>query len=58
MRQLLLTLKDGEAFLHHIDLHSVKYAELYRGADALRYVSIALGGAVNFVTFTSGRGLS
>jgi hypothetical protein len=20
--------KDGEAFLHHIDLHSVKYAEL------------------------------
>ena len=30
------TLEDGEEFLHDIDLHSMKYAEVYRGADALR----------------------
>jgi iron complex outermembrane receptor protein len=43
---------DGEAFLHDLDLRSVKYAEVYRGADALRYGSLTLGGAVNLVTMT------
>ena len=43
---------DGEAFLHDVDLQSVQYAEVYRGADALRYGSVTLGGAVNLVTLT------
>jgi len=43
---------DGEAFLHDLDLRSVKYAEVYRGADALRYGSVTLGGAINLVTMT------
>ena len=43
---------DGEAFLHDVDLQSVKYAEVYRGADALRYGGVSLGGALNLVTVT------
>ena len=43
---------DGEAFLHDIDLQSIKYAEVYRGADALRYGGVTLGGAINLVTVT------
>ena len=43
---------DGEAYLQDLDLRSVKFAEVYRGADALRYGSLGLGGAVNFVTMT------
>ena len=43
---------DGEAFLQDLDLRSVKYAEVYRGADALRYGSITLGGAINLITMT------
>lgn len=43
---------DGEAFLHDIDLQSVQYAEVYRGADALRYGSVTLGGAINLVSLT------
>ncbi len=43
---------DGEAFLQDIDLQSVKYAEVYRGADALRYGSVTLGGAINLVSLT------
>ena len=43
---------DGEAFLQDLDLRSVKYAEVYKGADALRYGGITLGGAVNLVTMT------
>jgi iron complex outermembrane recepter protein len=43
---------DGEAFLHDLDLQSVKYAEVYRGADALRYGGVTLGGAINLVTLT------
>jgi hypothetical protein len=35
-----LDLEDGEEFLLDIDLHSMKYAEVYRGADALRHGSI------------------
>jgi iron complex outermembrane receptor protein len=43
---------DGEAFLQDLDLRSVKYVEIYKGADALRYGGITLGGAVNLVTLT------
>ncbi len=43
---------DGEAFLRDVDLQSVKYAEVYRGADALRYGGVTLGGAINLVTVT------
>lgn len=43
---------DGEAFLQDIDLRNVKYAEVYRGADAMRYGGFTLGGAVNLVTMT------
>lgn len=43
---------DGEAFLYDVDLQSVKYAEVYRGADALRYGGVTLGGAINLVTLT------
>jgi iron complex outermembrane receptor protein len=43
---------DGEAFLQDLDLRTVKYAEVYKGADALRYGGITLGGAVNLITMT------
>ena len=43
---------DGEAFLHDVDLQTVKYAEVYRGADALRYGGVTLGGAIDLVTVT------
>ncbi|MGA3172335.1 MAG: TonB-dependent receptor [Chthoniobacteraceae bacterium] len=43
---------DGEAFLQDFDLRDVKYAEVYRGADAMRYGGFQLGGAVNLVTMT------
>lgn len=43
---------DGEAYLQDLDLRTVKFAEVYRGADALRYGSLGLGGAVNFATVT------
>ncbi len=43
---------DGEAYLHDLDMHSVTYAEVYRGADAFRFGGVALGGAVNFITPT------
>ena len=43
---------DGEAFLQDLDLRSVKYTEIYRGADALRWGGVTLGGAINLVTMT------
>ena len=43
---------DGEAILEDFDLATIKYAEVFRGADALRYGSITLGGAINLVTVT------
>jgi iron complex outermembrane recepter protein len=43
---------DGEAYLQDLDLNSVKFAEVYRGADAFRYGGVALGGSINFITYT------
>jgi iron complex outermembrane receptor protein len=47
------TFADGAAFgLSSIDLLSMQYAEVYRGANALAYGSATLGGAINFVSQT------
>ena len=43
---------DGETILEDFDLATIKYAEVFRGANALRYGSITLGGAINLVTVT------
>ena len=47
---------DGEAYLQDLDLNAVKFAEVYRGADAFRFGGITLGGSINFITYT-GRSL-
>jgi len=43
---------DGEAYLQDLDLNSVKFAEVYRGADAFRFGGVTLGGSMNFITYT------
>ena len=49
---LTLNQADGEAILEDFDLATVKYAEVFRGANAFKYGSITLGGAINLVTMT------
>jgi iron complex outermembrane recepter protein len=49
---LTLNQGDGEAILEDFDLGTVKYAEVFRGANAFKYGSITLGGAINLVTMT------
>jgi iron complex outermembrane receptor protein len=49
---LTLNQGDGEAILEDFDLATVKYAEVFRGANAFKYGSITLGGAINLVTIT------
>ncbi len=49
---LTLNQGDGEAILEDFDLATVKYAEVFRGADAFHYGAITLGGAINLVTKT------
>lgn len=49
---LSLNQADGEAILEDIDLATIKYAEIYRGADALVYGGLTLGGAINLVSAT------
>jgi iron complex outermembrane receptor protein len=49
---LTLNQADGEIILEDFDVTSFKYAEVYRGANALQYGGLGLGGAVNFVPFT------
>src|SRR5271154_2008499 len=43
---------DGEVILEDFSLGSIKYAEVFRGADAFKYGAITLGGAVNLVSKT------
>ena len=43
---------DGEAHLEDFDSSAIKYVEVYRGANALRYGGYTLGGAVNVVPLT------
>ena len=40
---------DGEAILEDFDVGALRYAEIFRGADALRYGALTLGGAINLV---------
>ena len=49
---LTLNQGDGEIILEDFDVTTFKYAEVYRGANALQYGGLGLGGAVNFVPFT------
>ncbi|HKP03978.1 MAG TPA: TonB-dependent receptor [Chthoniobacterales bacterium] len=49
---LTLNQADGEAILEDFDLATVKYAEVFRGANAFKYGSLTLGGAINLVTVT------
>jgi len=41
---------DGSADFQELDPTAFRYAEIYKGANALRYGANALGGAVNLVT--------
>ncbi|HEV2694801.1 MAG TPA: TonB-dependent receptor [Verrucomicrobiae bacterium] len=43
---------DGETIMEDFDVSTLNYAEIYRGADALKYGSLTLGGAVNLVPLT------
>src|SRR5215470_13277962 len=43
---------DGEAILEDFDVAALSHAEVFRGADALKYGALTLGGAINLVPFT------
>jgi iron complex outermembrane recepter protein len=43
---------DGEAILEDFDLGALSYAEVFRGAAALKYGALTLGGAINLVPLT------
>jgi len=43
---------DGEAVLEDFDLLGIQGATIYRGANALQYGALSLGGAVNFLSKT------
>lgn len=43
---------DGEVILEDFSLNSIRYAEVFRGANAFKYGAITLGGAVNLVSKT------
>jgi len=47
-----LNLADGGFDFQAIDPLTARYVEVYRGANALEYGALTLGGAVNFVSFT------
>ena len=49
---LTLNQGDGEIILEDFDVSTFKYAEVYRGANALQYGGLGLGGAGNLVPFT------
>jgi iron complex outermembrane receptor protein len=49
---LTLNQGDGEMIVEDLDVGTFKYAEIYRGEDALQYGGLGLGGAINFVPFT------
>jgi len=43
---------DGEAIPEDFDVAALSRAEIFRGADALKYGSLTLGGAINLVPLT------
>src|SRR5690606_8217119 len=47
-----MNLADGSADFQAIEPLSTRYVEVYRGANALRYGSSTLGGAINYVSPT------
>ncbi len=47
-----LNLADGTADMQSLEPLSASYIEVFRGANALRYGSTTLGGAINYVTPT------
>jgi len=47
-----VSLADGFGDFQSIDPLSVRYVEVWRGSNALRYGSTTLGGAINFVSAT------
>jgi iron complex outermembrane recepter protein len=49
---LTLNQADGEMIIEDLDVGTFKYVEVYRGANALQYGGLGLGGAVNFIPFT------
>ena len=43
---------DGESVLEDFDVAALSQAEVFRGADALKYGALTLGGAINLVPLT------
>ncbi len=43
---------DGETIIEDFDVNTLKYTEVYRGADAFKYGSLTMGGAINLVPLT------
>ncbi len=43
---------DGETIIEDFDVNTLKYAEVYRGADAFKYGAFTMGGAINLVPLT------
>ncbi|HEY4414536.1 MAG TPA: TonB-dependent receptor [Verrucomicrobiae bacterium] len=43
---------DGETVIEDFDVGTLKYAEVYRGADAFKYGALTMGGAVNLIPLT------
>jgi len=43
---------DGESVLEDFDVAALSHAEIFRGADALKYGALTLGGAINLVPLT------
>jgi iron complex outermembrane receptor protein len=43
---------DGESILEDFDVATLSHAEVFRGADAFKYGTLTLGGAINLVPFT------
>jgi iron complex outermembrane recepter protein len=43
---------DGETIIEDFDVDTLKYAEVYRGADAFKYGALTMGGAINLVPLT------
>ncbi|MGB7768886.1 MAG: TonB-dependent receptor [Verrucomicrobiia bacterium] len=43
---------DGETIVEDFDVDTLKYAEVYRGADGFKYGALTMGGAINLVPLT------
>lgn len=48
-----LSAADGSGDFQEIDPAAIRYTEVYKGSNALRYGASSLGGAINFVTPTA-----